>query len=660
MKKNRLLFIGILCIFICIGSVKAKIQTVDEVPTCRVYFSHKNSILYYGNNKVGGSGQVYTLDSYDGKTCNIPSNVYADKGKGYKFLGWYDKTLSNKIEKVKVDSSAQSAQYVYAKFASTKCTVIYNANGGNSAADLKSITYSGSYNTGTCSITNPPTAEKEGYIFGGWGKSKYCISGVNTVAIGKQTVLYACLYKKVTLTTKYETENGVKTKNYLDNLSISKDITNKNVDVPREFTKNGYKYVFQGWKRVSGSVDSVDLNKSTWNNIYFRSNAIIEAIFSKTKIKEDNNQPAPPADEPSLTPVTPSPTPENPSPTEEYTIVKVTKPTISEMYYINYDLDGGKFIDGTTTISEVVKLNKFIGALKTNPIKEGYKFSKWVLKNGETVDFDKTPNDYKSLMENNVLNLKAIWTKIDSTEKYICPTDYPIFEPTSGYCYKVLKADDTTPDLEASDTSKTYNWTREIYPAGSRYCWNYFTGKCASGVTNDSTCSPYNHKIFVEKGNTYSTYEDALNAAINCKGSYQLVSGSVKTGNGKNNATYEGYTDQDWWVSENTCKFETACTEASDSRNTEPCYKEYKAIIYDLKVADLVEEETEEENVVPITDDEINDTSENKKDKTAEEVTINSKTGDTLFIIALIAGIGALGYSAYYFINEYREKKISD
>lgn len=652
MKKNRLLFIGILCIFICIGSVKAKIQNYDS--TCSVYFSHKNSILYYGNNKEGGSEQKHTLHSDDGKTCNIPSNVYADKGKGYKFLGWYDKTLSNKIEKVKVDSSDQ---YVYAKFASTKCTVIYNANGGNSAADLKSITYSGSYNTGTCSITNPPTAEKEGYIFGGWGKSKNCISGVNTVAIGKQTVLYACLYKKVTLTTKYETENGVKTKNYLDNLSISKDITNKYVDVPRGFTKNGYKYVFQGWKRVSGSVD---LNKSTWNNIYFRSNAIIEAIFSKTKIKEDDNQPAPPADEPSPTPVTPSPTPENPSPTEEYTIVKVTKPTISEMYYINYDLDGGKFIDGTTTISEVVKLNKFIGALKTNPIKEGYKFSKWVLKNGETVDFDKTPNDYKSLMENNVLNLKAIWTKIDSTEKYICPTDYPIFEPTSGYCYKVLKADDTTPDLEASDTSKTYNWTREIYPAGSRYCWNYFTGKCASGVTNDSTCSPYNHKIFVEKGNTYSTYEDALNAAINCKGSYQLVSGSVKTGNGKNNATYEGYTDQDWWVSENTCKFETACTEASDSRNTEPCYKEYKAIIYDLKVADLVEEETEEENVVPITDDEINDTSENKKDKTAEEVTINSKTGDTLFIIALIAGIGALGYSAYYFINEYREKKISD
>lgn len=658
MKKNRLLFIGILCIFICIGSVKAKIQTVDEVPTCRVYFSHKNSILYYGNNKVGGSGQVYTLDSYDGKTCNIPSNVYADKGKGYKFLGWYDKTLSNKIEKVKVDSSAQSAQYVYAKFATSKCTVIYNANGGNSAADQKSITYSGSYNTGTCSITNPPTAEKEGYTFGGWGKSKYCISGVNTVAIGKQTVLYACLYRKVTLTTKYETENGVKTKNYLvDNLSISRDITNKYVDVPRGFTKNGYKYVFQGWKRVSGSVD---LNKSTWNNIYFRSNAIIEAIFSKTKIKEENNQPAPPADEPSPTPVTPSPTPENPSPTEEYTIVKVTKPTISEMYYINYDLDGGKFIDGTTTISEVVKLNKFIGALKTNPIKEGYKFSKWVLKNGETVDFDKTPNDYKSLMENNVLNLKAIWTKIDSTEKYICPTDYPIFEPTSGYCYKVLKADDTTPDLEASDTSKTYNWTREIYPAGSRYCWNYFTGKCASGVTNDSTCSPYNHKIFVEKGNTYSTYEDALNAAINCKGSYQLVSGSVKTGNGKNNATYEGYTDQDWWVSENTCKFETACTEASDSRNTEPCYKEYKAIIYDLKVADLVEEETEEENVVPISDDEINDNKEENSDasnKTDEEVPYSVKTGDTLFIIALIIGFSALGYTAYYFINEYRKKK---
>lgn len=36
-------------------------------------------------------------------------------------------------------------------------------------------------------------------------------------------------------------------------------------------------------------------------------------------------------------------------------------------------------------------------------------------------------------------------------------------------------------------------------------------------------------------------------------------------------------------------------------------------------------------------------------DKTNEEITENSKTGDTLIFVAWVVGIGALTYSVYYF-----------
>ena len=395
-------------------------------------------------------------------------------------------------------------------------------------------------------------------------------------------------------------------------------------------------------------------NHSNWNEVYISvNNTTIIADFAVKKIKDLNPTP-PPSNETNPTPVRPTPTPENPTPAD-FNLVYVTEPTIIDYYYIDYDLDGGKFIDGTTSRREIVKSSKPIGALETNPIKSGYKFDKWVLSNSKEVDFDKSPSEYKSLMNDNVLKLKAVWVKDEDSDKFTCPDGYDIYEPTSGYCYKVLEVDDKTPNSEPKDTSKTYNWTRYTYPVGAKYCYNYFTGKCASGVTNDSTCSPYNN-IFVEKGSNYTTYEDAINNAYSGTGVYNLVSGFSTTSSGKDNAKYEGYPSQDWWERENTCKFGSTCKDASEVRSTDVCYKEYGAIIFDRKSASLVPED-EEENVVPISDDEIDDISENNKDKTDEEVTVNSKTGDTLFIIALIVGIGALGYSAYYFINNYKTRK---
>lgn len=69
----------------------------------------------------------------------------------------------------------------------------------------------------------------------------------------------------------------------------------------------------------------------------------------------------------------------------------------------------------------------------------------------------------------------------------------------------------------------------------------------------------------------------------------------------------------------------------------------------------------DEDKVVKITIDETNPKDFNKNVyyycKVEEEPTTNGKTGDALIYIAWAIGIGALGYSAYYFMNSNKEKK---
>lgn len=69
----------------------------------------------------------------------------------------------------------------------------------------------------------------------------------------------------------------------------------------------------------------------------------------------------------------------------------------------------------------------------------------------------------------------------------------------------------------------------------------------------------------------------------------------------------------------------------------------------------------DEDKVVKITIDKTNPKDFNKNVyyycKVEEEPTTNGKTGDALIYIAWAIGIGALGYSAYYFMNSNKEKK---
>ena len=80
-------------------------------------------------------------------------------------------------------------------------------------------------------------------------------------------------------------------------------------------------------------------------------------------------------------------------------------------------------------------------------------------------------------------------------------------------------------------------------------------------------------------------------------------------------------------------------------------------MIYSTKSALLKEEKIEEDGTdVPIDDEPINpDTpSDDEKDNTdkdnnEKDVSGSPETGDALILIAWVVGIGAIGYTVYYF-----------
>lgn len=295
----------------------------------------------------------------------------------------------------------------------------------------------------------------------------------------------------------------------------------------------------------------------------------------------------------------------DPSKPEDSVVVSTRK-----IYTVTYDLNGGKFIDGTTTNRVTyIPSDKVIGDPKTNPIKDGMKFKEWQL-NGTKFDFSQKPTSN--------ITLKAVYENLTEEDKeYYCDDNY-VLEVATKTCYNVMKP----------DTSKNlFNYTLYSYKDGARYCYGY----------NDSTKAPGGIYFRLSDGN--------FNAA------------DYMTTTGKNNADYSeyGYKSQESWVSKNTCKIATECTKPS-STDLPACEVRWDAIVYsstgaEIKKVDFKEDEPGAD--IPIEDpkDDPKDDSDSPSndDKSSKDIEDSPQTGDGLIIFAWIIGIGALGYAIYYF-----------
>ncbi|MGM9876632.1 MAG: InlB B-repeat-containing protein [Bacilli bacterium] len=286
----------------------------------------------------------------------------------------------------------------------------------------------------------------------------------------------------------------------------------------------------------------------------------------------------------------------NPTIDEDATVA-YTRP----IYTVTYDLDGGKFIDGTTSRTSYIPSDKAIGDPKTNPIKDGMKFKEWQL-NGNKFDFSQKPTQN--------ITLKAVYEELTEEDKlYYCESSSDVLEVSTKTCYNVMKLD---------ESKKLYNYTLYSYAAGGTFCYAY-------DATNNTP------------GGVYFRTD---------------VSG-YETITGKNNADYSsfGYPEKEAWVSKDTCLIATECTEDA-SIDRPACETRWDAIIYSTKSALLKEEKFDEDGTdVPIDDEPIDpDTpSDDEKNDNDKDVSDSPKTGDALILIAWVVGIGAIGYTVYYF-----------
>ena len=443
-----------------------------------------------------------------------------------------------------------------------------------------------------------------------WDTDAKCKSGNNATACYKTS--NGCYMPKFTATlmndgSKYATRTCKLT-------TGSYCVTNQSEGNFPKPSKSGY--VFKGWKsRKDGEV------------VYYydqlSSDEIYDARWELIKQDVANESPSTP-DPVVVTPSNPVDDPSNP------TIVEVTVPKTIKYYCIVYDLDGGQFIDGSTTRKECLRTGQVIGALNTNPIKADNKFVDWYL-NDTPFDFNKNIEYYDSYANSNgEISIRAVYEAFENSYDYYCPDGYDVFDPSTQSCYDVMKPDNQI----------TYNYTLYTYKAGSLRCWNYYTGVCEEGstATNCSTSS----KIFIPAGSSNRTLENAYAG----DGMITYSSAKNRVGSGKNNADYSiyGYKggSSDVWVSENTCLVGSACKYDSDWLSTEDCHVRYDTIMYNDTPALLNVYGVEENN-------ETNDNNNDNNESNDADVSTNVKTGDVLIYTAIAGSLGAIGYSIYYF-----------
>lgn len=274
-----------------------------------------------------------------------------------------------------------------------------------------------------------------------------------------------------------------------------------------------------------------------------------------------------------------------------------------KIYNITYDLDGGKFIDGSTKRIVSALGDSNLSEPQTNPIKDGVKFKEWQL-NGTKFDFGQKPTSD--------MTLKAVYEELTDEDKlYYCENG--ILDQSTKTCYNVMKQD---------ESKGLYDHSIYTYKEGSTFCYAYDKENNKPGGVN-----------FRVNDNDFNM------------DNYKTITGRQEN----DDYSSSGYPELETWVSSDTCLIATECTEASNI-NRPTCEVRVDLIAYSKDGTLIKSDDSNEDGInIPI------DSDDNKSDKTNDEIDKNSKTGDALIQFVWIIGICALGYSIYYFKNKKQE-----
>ena len=376
---------------------------------------------------------------------------------------------------------------------------------------------------------------------------------------------------------------------------------------------------FAGWQKVSGHVSVTGSYIYTTSDTRSDYNGVVKALCYYNKTPANNVETGKTIEEPV----------ENVCPKSE----NKEKITNSNNYKFTYNLDGGHFIDGSTERTEIIDSQSSVGALRLNPLKDGYKFVSWQDENGKDFDFSTKPTKDTTL--------KATYEKLTDEEKdtYTCPNDY-VLDPTNAKCYKYLKFNregnitskssiDNVMQVpyqtnQSPTAGKAYNYTMVTYEDGSRMCYGYNApnegdpGKIV--YINDSKLNT------IGKNNTIYYFNE----------------------NGKNIE----YEDQDWWKSTDTCKFRSYCNVDACTKISGACEVTWSAIIFHSVDATYAKEL----DATEIVEDKDTISKGNTEDKTTEDVSESPKTGSKLWIFITL-GI-TFSVAGTYYYRKYRKTEV--
>jgi len=425
------------------------------------------------------SSQSCTRDSNSSCTINTPTV----ERSGFTLAGWSEELACTTIVSGSITlNSENSGKTMYACWKSNPktYTVTFNANNGTLSGNSK-LTCTTEAGKSACTVSNVPSATRSGYTFNGWGSQSTCTSGEKTsIYASSDRTVYACWTSNSsgggsstgggsTATTKtfkvtFDGNGGTidgKESDSCTTTGSSCSITSLPIA-----TRSGY--AFKGW----GTSSSCTSGKSGSDTISLSSNATYYACWDT----EENADPA-------------------------------------HYYTVKYDLDGGKFADGSTSRTQIIADNVIIYAPVTNPIKEGYVFDGWY--NGNT------KYTHRGTVSGN-MTLKAKWIEDTNLKcEYTCNSG-DVYDPSTGKCISAQKfGGETFYSSTLYQTTSCNNNIFESITGSSDKCeGSCGTYKCDTGYEADgyaiantckvgSSCSTSGTSTCTEtwKAHCFKTYE---------------------------------------------------------------------------------------------------------------------------------------------------------
>ena len=549
MNRKTKIMLLVISIFLC-GIINAKAES---------YTCSTSGWTYAGKTDAGKPAccpSGYTLDGYE-QECYAENNGRSCPGGiSYKdILGTHQSHCYTSAQKATVASS-KTFSMTFHKNDTSKTPATWTSN-GSGRPDGSNVVASCNTTGTSCTIKSGPTITRNHYSFRGWSTSSNCSSLATAlrfpVSISSNRSLYACWQE---ISGCYVCGNSQGGGKYIYGTLASAGSCN---------------YYSNEGKTACESHNSAPVEQQKPGDFIIKSDPATGTGGSGTGG---------------------SGTPETAN--------------LITYYKITYDLDGGHYIDGSTTRTQIIRGDKPVGDFNTNPIKDGNVFVEWQY-NGAKFDSSKKLDDVASSLQTDSdgfknLTFKAIYAEYGDADLVYCEDEKAALDLTTKKCYTTLKE---------NASEQTFTHTTYRYDAGTRWCYAYNAGTSDGGL--------------------------------------HLLSGTTGHAEGKNNkedGVYAGYSG-DAWVSKNTCLIASPCQHDSSWRDTTGCELRWDAILYkavDAKTKDKTYEK-----------DTSFDDNSRKSDNEAGEM---GPTGDALIYIIFALGLGSLGYTVYYFQKKKKNAEI--